>query len=162
MAMAFLSWVVAIPLLGFLTGARTLTPIAVLCWFSVAGHMEVHRSWPFWTTKLITAVIFSVLALGEYIGDKLPKTPARTSAFPLIARICFGGLVGAICAESLHGIALEGILLGVIAAAIGAFVTFHLRQHLVQSNGYPDFPIAVSEDALTIVLSVLALGIITG
>ncbi len=162
MALAFLSWVVAIPLLGGLTGLRTMTPMAVLCWFAYAGNLEVHRSWAFWTTKLVTAVVFTVLAVGELIGDKLPKTPNRTSPFPLMARIVFGGLVGAIAATGLRGSILEGVVLGVISAIAGAFLGFHLRQHLVKDRSFPDLPVALVEDALAVGLSVIALGIVTG
>jgi len=162
MALAVLAWVVAIPLLGALTGARTMTPMAILCWFSYAGHLEVHHSWPFWTTKFVTAVVFTVLAVAELIGDKLPATPNRTAPFPLIARIVFGGLVGAICATGLHGSAIEGILLGSISAIAGAFLGFHMRQLLVKEQGIPDIPIALTEDILVIGLSIFAMGIVTG
>ena len=162
MAIAVLAWVVAIPLLGAMTGLRTMTPMAILCWFAYAGHVEVHRSWPFWTTKLITAVVFSVLAAGELIGDKLPNTPNRTSPVGLIARISFGGLVGAIAAVSLQGSELEGVLLGAISAVAGAFVGFHIRQHLVRERGFKDVRVAAAEDVVAIGLSLLAMGIVTG
>jgi len=162
MALAFLAWVVAIPLLGGLTGLRTMTPMAVLCWFSYAGTLEVHRSWAFWTTRLVTAIVFTVLAAGELIGDKLPQTPNRTAPFPLLARMGFGGLVGAIAATGLHGSIIEGVVLGVISALAGAFLGFHLRQHLVKDRGFADLPVALVEDALAIGLSVLAMGIVTG
>jgi uncharacterized membrane protein len=162
MALAFLSWVVAIPLLGGLTGLRTMTPMAVLCWFAYAGDLEVHRSWAFWTTKLVTAVVFTVFAAGELIGDKLPKTPNRTAPVPLLARLAFGGLVGAIAATGLHGSVIEGIVLGVISAVAGAFLGFNLRQHLVKVRCFPDLPVALVEDALAIGLSVIAMGIVTG
>ncbi len=160
MAIALLSWVIAIPLLGGMTGLRTMTPMAVLCWFSYLGHLEVRHSWPFWTTKLVTAIVFTVLAAGELIGDKLPNTPNRTAAFPLIARIGFGGLVGAIAATNLHGSAIEGAFLGGISAIAGAFIGFHVRQHLVTRHGCMDFPVALSEDVLAIGLSTLAMFII--
>lgn len=162
MAMVFLAWVVAIPLLGGLTGLRTMTPMAVLCWFAYFGHLEVHRSWAFWTTRLVTAVIFTVLAAGELIGDKLPKTPSRTAPFPLLSRMAFGGLVGAIAAAGLHGSEIEGVVLGVISAVAGAFFGFHLRHHLVKDRGFPDLPVALVEDVLAIGLSVIAMGIVTG
>lgn len=162
MAIAMLSWVVAIPLLGGMNGLRTMTPMAVLCWFSYAGHLEVHYSWPFWTTKLVTAIVFTVLAVGELIGDKLPQTPNRTSPPALLARIVFGGLVGAICATSLHGSLIEGALLGSISAIAGAFLGFHLRQYLVKERQFADLPVALAEDAIAIGISILAMGIVTG
>jgi uncharacterized membrane protein len=162
MALAFLAWVVAIPLLGGLTGLRTMTPMCVLCWFAYVGDLRMHHSWAFWTAKLVTAVVFTVLAAGELIGDKLPQTPNRTAPFPLLARMAFGGLVGAIAATSLHGSLIEGIVLGVISAVAGAFLGFHLRQHLVKERGFSDLPVALVEDALAIGLSVIAMGIVTG
>jgi uncharacterized membrane protein len=162
MAIAFLAWVVAIPLLGGLTGLRTMTPMAVLCWFAYAGHLPVRHSWAFWTTRLVTAIVFTVLAAGELIGDKLPRTPNRTAPFPLIARMGFGGLVGAIAATGLHGSAIEGIVLGLISAVAGAFLGYHLRHYLVNDRGFKDFAVALVEDGLSIGLSVLALGIVTG
>ncbi len=162
MAIQFLAWVVAIPLLGGLTGLRTMMPMAILCWFSVAGHLEIHHSWAFWTARPLTAIVFSVLAAGELIGDKLPNTPRRTAPFPLIARTCFGGLVGALCAAGLHGPEVEGILLGCLGAVAGAFLGYHIRHFLTTQRGMPDLPVALAEDALTIGLSILAMGIITG
>jgi uncharacterized membrane protein len=162
MALEFLAWVVAIPLLGGLTGLRSMTPMAVVCWFGVMGNLEVHRSWAFWTTRLVTAVIFTVLAAGELIGDKLPRTPSRTAPFPLLARVGFGGLVGAIAATGLHGSAVEGIFLGAISAVAGTFLGVHLRQSLVKDRGFPDLGVALVEDALTLGLSVIAMGIVTG
>jgi uncharacterized membrane protein len=162
MAIAFLAWVVAIPLLGGLTGLRTMTPMAILCWFAWMGHLDVEGTWAFWSAMHITAIIFSVLAVGELIGDKLPMTPSRVSAFPLIARIGFGALVGAIAATGLQGQVIEGVLLGSISAIAGAFLGFHLRQTLVKDWGLPDLGVALVEDGLAIGLAVIAMGIITG
>jgi uncharacterized membrane protein len=163
MTLVVLSWIFAIPLLGGLTGLRAMTPMAVLCWFAYLGDLGLHRhSWAFWTTKLVTAIVFTVLAAGELVGDKLPQTPNRTDLFPLLARAAFGGLVGAICATTLHGAAVEGIVLGSIGAVAGAFVGFYLRQAATRSWGVPKLAAALTEDVLTIGLSILALGIVTG
>ena len=162
MALAILGWLVAIPLLGGMTGLRSMTPMAVVCWFAYLGYLPVHHDWAFWTAKLVTAVIFTVLATGELIVDKLPQTPNRTSAFALGARVVFGGLVGAIAATSMHGALLEGVILGSISAVAGAFLGFHLRQHLVRDRDLKDLPVALVEDALAIGLSMLAMGIVTG
>ena len=162
MAIAILAWVVAIPLLGGLTGCRSMTPMAILCWFAYNHHLAVHQSWAFWTTRLITVVIFAVLAAGELIGDKLPMAPNRTSPFALVARVAFGGLIGAIAATGLHGSAIEGILLGTISAFAGTFLSFHLRHWLVKDQGFPDLAVALFEDGLVIALSVFAMGIVTG
>src|SRR5580704_13575324 len=103
MAMAILTWLIAIPLLGLVTGMRSMTAMAVLCWFAHFGYLPLDDTWASWAAKLVTAIIFTVLALGEYVVDKLPKTPNRTALGPLIARVVLGGLIGAIVAAGLDG-----------------------------------------------------------
>ncbi|WP_263382764.1 DUF4126 family protein [Granulicella arctica] len=162
MAIAMLAWLVAIPLLGFATGLRTMTPIAVVCWFAYLGYLPIHRGWAFWTAHVAAVIVFTVFAVGEYIGDKLPNTPNRTAAFPLIARLSFGGLVGAIAATALKGSVIEGVILGALGALFGTFAGYHLRRDLVTRTGWPDWVVAVSEDVFAVVLSVFAMGIVTG
>ena len=162
MAIAMLAWLLAIPTLGFMTGLRSMTPMAVLCWFAYRHHMPLAHTWAFWAERGISVLVFTVLAVGEYIGDKLPNTPNRTTAFPLVARLGFGSLVGAIAATSLHGSALEGALLGALGALAGSFVGLQLRLILPKRLGCPDMPVALIGDAVAIGASVLALGIITG
>ena len=162
MGMAMMSWMIAIPVLGFLTGLRTMTPMAVLCWFAYLHHLPIRRSWAFWAAQLVTAIVFSVLAVGEWIGDKLPNTPNRISLFPYLARLCFGGLVGAIAATGLHGAPLEGAILGVIGALAGTFIGYRLRTGLRVGLGCPDLPLAIAEDVIAVGVSVLAMGIVTG
>lgn len=169
MTMAVLSWVLAIPLLGIMTGLRTMTPIAAVCWFAYLGqsgnqdqgNFPVAGTWAFWTAKLVTVLIFTAFAAGEYVGDKLPQTPNRTAPGPLLARLVFGGLVGAIAATSMNGSTIEGVILGVLGALVGAFLGYQVRKYLVERSGRPDWNVALLEDVTTIVLSILALGIIT-
>ena len=150
-------WFLAVPILGGANGCRTMTPIAVLCWFAYTGHLHVAGTWAFWTANVISAIVFTLFALGEYIGDKLPQTPNRIAPGPLGARIVFGGLVGTIVVTSLHLPLIAGFALGAISAIVGAFLGFHLRRFLTVGLGLPDFPIALAEDAVTIGLSVAAL-----
>ena len=85
MTMAVLAWLVAIPLLGAITGLRTFTPMAVLCWFAYRGDLPVDDTWASWSGKLAAVIIFSVLAVGELVGDKLPRIPDRVASFPLVS-----------------------------------------------------------------------------
>ncbi len=150
-------WFLAIPILGGANGCRTMTPIAVLCWFAYTGHLHVAGTWAFWSANVIAAIVFTLCALGEYIGDKLPQTPNRIAAGPLGARIVFGGLVGGIVVTTLHQPLAAGILLGSISAVAGAFLGFRLRRFLTVGRGFPDFPIALAEDVITVGLCMLAL-----
>jgi uncharacterized membrane protein len=52
MAMEMIAWLIALPVLGAVTGLRTMTPMAVLCWFAYAGHLPVDDTWAFWTGLL--------------------------------------------------------------------------------------------------------------
>ena len=162
MAMAVMSWLIAIPLLGVCTGFRAMTPIALLCWYAYLRYLPVRNTWAFWTANVISVGLFTLLAAGEYIGDKLPKTLSRIAPFPLAARLGFGGLVGTIVATALGGSILEGIVLGVIGALIGSFGGYHIRHHLVHKVGWPDLRVALVEDGLTLLGSFVALRMITG
>jgi uncharacterized membrane protein len=162
MTMAVLTWLVAIPLLGLVTGLRTMTPIMVLCWFAYKGNLPVDGTWAYWTERLMTAIVFTVLAAGELIADKLPRTPNRTDPGPLVARLVFGGMVGAIAATSLNGSIIEGAFLGVTGALLGAFGGYLVRRELVQRLECKDWHVAVTEDLLAVGCAVLAMGVVTG
>jgi len=162
MAMAILTWLVAVPLLGVVTGMRSMTAMAVLCWFAYRGDLSLDDTWAAWAGKLTTAIIFTVLAVGELVADKLPKTPNRTAPFPLLVRVILGGLVGAIVAAGLNGSEFEGVILGVGGALIGAFGGFLVRREIVIRLGCKDWPVALAEDASAIICAVFAMGIVTG
>jgi len=103
-----------------------------------------------------------VLAIGEYIVDKLPKTPNRTAPVPLVARLVVAGLVGAIVAAGLNGSGIEGVILSVGGALVGAFAGFLIRRELVLRLKSKDWPVAVVEDVSAVLGAVLAMGIVTG
>jgi uncharacterized membrane protein len=162
MAMAILTWLIAIPLLGVVTGMRSMTALAVLCWFAHSGDLPLDGTWASWAAKLATAILFTVLALGEFVVDKLPKTPNRTALGPLLARVVIGGLVGAIVAAGLDGSGVEAVILGVGGALIGTFGGFLVRREIVLRLGGKDWPVALVEDASAVLCAVLAMGVVTG
>lgn len=103
-----------------------------------------------------TAVaIFSLLALGEYVGDLLPKTPNRTAPGPLIARTVSGGLCGACVFLSASQSWIAGALFGGTGAVIGAFAGYHARKRLVEGLKAKDAMIAIPEDLAAIGLAYL-------
>ena len=140
--------------LGFLNGLRTLTPVAVLCW---AVHFHwlslVHTPFAF-LGSIVALIVFTVLAVGELIGDKLPKTPSRLSPPGLIGRIVFGGGCGAALLIA-AGVApfsawIAGAALGAIGAVVGAYVGYTIRRMLTTRAGLPDVPVALLEDLIAI------------
>jgi uncharacterized membrane protein len=161
MALEMIAWLMALPLLGTLTGFRTLTPMAVLCWFAYTGHLSVEDTWASWTGKLWVAIAFTVLAVGELIVDKLPKTGDRTAPLPLVARLSMGGLIGAIVAAGLDGPGIEGVILGVAGAMVGTYGGFLVRRRIVQRQRYEDWQVALVEDAVTVGCAVVAMGVVT-
>ena len=160
MALVVLSWLLAIPMLGVATGMRAMTPIAAICWFAWRGELPIAGTWATWTAHPISVVVFTLLALGEYAGDKLAKTPARIEMFPLLSRLAFGGLVGALIATALNGSAVEGIILGVLNAFLGAFAGYFVRRVIVERTGWRDRRVALGEDAVCLGLTVVGLMIV--
>jgi uncharacterized membrane protein len=137
-------------LLGFVNGLRTLTPVAFLCWGAHLGWYSLAHT-PFaFLANPISLAVFTVLAVGEYIGDKLPKTPSRITTFPLIGRVVFGGSCGAVLATVAGASLFVGVLMGGVGAVVGAFVGYLVRRWLTTSRGLPDFPVALVEDVLTL------------
>jgi uncharacterized membrane protein len=162
MAVAMMTWMLAIPLLGLTTGLRSMTPMAVVCWFAYLGWLPVGGTWAEWTGWLWVAIVWTLLALAELVADKMPWMGDRTSRGPLLWRLLMGGLAGAIAATSLVGSAIEGVLLAVIGALLGAFGGFMIRRDLVEKAGVKDWHVAVVEDVFAIAAAGFALHVITG
>jgi uncharacterized membrane protein len=98
----------------------------------------------------VFAVIgFTVLAVGEVIADKLPKTPARTAVPSFTARIIMGGFSGAVIGAAWHW-TFTALGAGVIGAVLGTLGGYHARRGLVAAIRGRDLPIALLEDAIAI------------
>ena len=76
-------------------------------------------------------------------------------------RLVLGGMAGSICAAALNGSGIEGVVLGVVGAALGAFVGFMMRRDLVQKLEVGDWPVAFGEDLFAIILAAFSLHVIT-
>jgi len=159
MAIAMISWMLAVPLLGLTTGLRSMTPMAVACWFAYLGHLPVEGTWAFWIARPFSVGIFTLFALGEFVVDKLPQAPDRIAPFPLAARLIFGAVIGSIAATAMRGPGLEGALLGVAGAALGAFAGFMIRRDLAEKIGF-DWPIAAAEDFFALLCAVFAMHVV--
>jgi uncharacterized membrane protein len=139
--------------LGFATGMRSMTPIAMLSReLSDRRRLPRHASLlEEWLARDMVAVTLSALALGEIVADKLPGIPARVSPGPLIGRNVLGGVVGALVAGE-DDRAL-GAVVGAAAALVGAYAGWFLRREAVRATMLPDAALAVGEDALAVAAS---------
>lgn len=139
--------------IGVVAGLRALTAPAVVAWAAHFGWLNLSGSRLAFMGSIVTAIIFSFLAIGELIGDKLPQTPKRTAILPLLARTVTGALCGA-CLFTAAGQSLgPGIVAGGIGGLIGAFVGYRIRTRLVSSLRVRDFIIAICEDVVAIALA---------
>jgi uncharacterized membrane protein len=140
--------------LGISTGMRTMTATAVMCWFAWLRLLPQH-GWTFWAGNLISVIVFTLLALGEYVGDTLRSTPSRTTLPQVFARLFFASLAGALAAQAMLEPVAGGVLFGLAGALIGTYGGHHFRMVCARRAGR-DLPIALSESALALGLAVLA------
>jgi uncharacterized membrane protein len=139
--------------LGFVAGLRSFTPPAVVAWAAHIGWLNLNNSPLAFMGSIITAVIFSLLALFELFLDLQPSTPKRTAPFPLVARILTGGLcVACLCAASNQWLII-GAILGAVGGVIGAFAGYEIRRRLVAALNIKDISVALPEDLVTIGLA---------
>jgi uncharacterized membrane protein len=141
-------------MLGIATGMRSMTALAVLCWFAWLGLVP-ETGWAHWSATAVAAIVFGLCALGEYAGDLSPLAPNRTTALPVIARLLVGGLVGVLSARALHQPNAGGALFGVAGVLIGAYGGVRMRLWLAKKLGQ-DWPVGLAESAVALGMSVLA------
>src|SRR2546423_15233654 len=81
--------------IGLVAGLRPLLAPAAVAWAAYLGWLHLQSTSLSFMGSKVTVIIFSLLAIGELIADKLPRTPKRTAVAPLLARMMTGGLCGA-------------------------------------------------------------------
>ena len=131
--------------IGIVAGLRSLTAPAVVAWGAHLGWLNLHGSPLAFMGSTTAVAIFSLLAIGELIADKLPMIPKRTAPAPLIARVVTGGLCGACLCAAVGKSLLAGALLGGIGGIVGAFLGYGIRRRL--DLHIKDLVVAVCEDA---------------
>lgn len=136
--------------IGVIAGLRSLTAPAVISWAAHWGWLDLTNSRLAFLGSTPAAVIFSLLALGELVADKLPSTPNRTAPLGLGARILTGGLSAAVIFGSAHQALAAGAILGALGGIAGAFAGYELRHRLVTNRHWPDFAVALAEDVVAI------------
>ena len=136
-------------LIGIFAGMRSLTAPATVAWAVYLGWLKPEGPLSF-IGSLPSVVILTLLALGELVGDKLPKTPSRTAPLGLIARLVTGGVSGACITAAGGQGAFAGGLLGALGGVVGCFGGYQTRKWLVGALGTNDIYVALVEDLVAV------------
>src|SRR6202012_5448303 len=107
------------------------------------------NTWASWVGNIITVIVLTVLAVGELVADKLPKTPARTAPPSFAARIIMGAFSGAVIGTA-WGYKWGGLGAGIVGAVLGTLGGYQARKRLVAATGGKAGPIALLEDAVAV------------
>lgn len=136
-------------LLGIIAGLRSMTAPAAVSWAARLGRLHLDGSGFAMFGYPVVSYIWTLLAVGEIINDKLPWTPSRKALLPFVGRIFTGGLSGAalgVPSQSELACSLAGAL-GAVAGTLGGY---ELRARLVKAIGGKDLPIALLEDVIAV------------
>ena len=126
-------------LIGVIAGLRSMTAPAAVSWAARLGWVHVENTWLAFLGFQFSPYIITVLAVGELIADKLPKTPSRKAAGPFGFRI----VSGALCGAALGAGSLGGAIAGALGAVAGTLGGYEFRMRLVKATGGRDLPIAL-------------------
>ena len=136
-------------LIGVLAGLRSMTAPAAVSWAALLGWLHLGNTPLAFLGFAATPYTLTVLAIGELIADKLPKTPSRKKPLGFAVRILSGALCGAAIGAASQGL-IGGLLAGVLGAVVGTLGGYEFRLRLVRAIGGKDLPIALLEDAIAI------------
>lgn len=142
-------------LLGFVTGLRSMTPLALLNWTKRIG-IDADSTMDKVLDAPASRVVSSMLAVGELVGDKLPTSPSRLSVGPFLGRLVIGAVVGATICQRSHLSPYVGAAIGATAASAGSAAGYYGRKNLNKVKFVPDFVWAGAEDLLALGLGYLA------
>jgi len=141
--------------LGLACGLRVLVGFAAVSWAASSHDLSLQGTWLSFLDHRLTAYILSVLAIGEIINDKLPKTPSRLIPPQFGARVVMGALTGSAIGLS-GGSLVMGALAGIAGSVVGTLAGAKGRALAAKLFGR-DLPAALLEDALAILLAFVAL-----
>ncbi|MGW9229608.1 DUF4126 domain-containing protein [Pseudorhizobium sp. NPDC055634] len=135
-------------LIGVIAGLRAMTAPAAVSWGAYLGFVGVAGSWMAFLGSIWTALILTILAIGELVTDQLPRTPSRTVPAQFATRIITGAFSGAAIGMG-FGQWLGGLAAGAIGAVAGTLGGAAFRSR-VAAAFRRDPPAAFIEDAIAI------------
>ena len=137
-------------LIGVVAGLRAMTPLAAISVAAWLGWLDFSATPYAFVGHSATAIVVTLLAIGELITDQLPNTPSRKVPMQFGARI----FVGAVAGGLLTGDWIIGLILGAVGAVIGTLAGAELRSRLAKAFGR-DLPAALLEDAVAVLGAIL-------
>ncbi len=135
-------------LIGVIAGLRAMTAPMAVSWAARLGWVHLENTWAAFLGAAITPYITSLLALGELINDKLPKTPSRKAPGSFGTRIAMGAFCGA-ALGSASGAMAGGLILGALGAVVGTLGGYEARMRATKATGN-GLVIALIEDAIAV------------
>src|SRR5580700_6433856 len=102
-------------LIGTASGLRALIGLAAVSWAVHFGILPLDHTWLAFLGYAFTPYVLTLMAIGELVNDKLPKTPSRLMPPQFITRI----LMSALCGLAI-GLSSNRMIIGVVAGIIGA------------------------------------------
>jgi uncharacterized membrane protein len=143
--------------LGIVTGLRSQLPAALLAWRQSRGDLPEGVAGPARIFDRRGAVPLAALtALGELVGDKLPKTPGRLEEGPFIGRLALGATTGAGVAAAFGRSRVAGGILGGIGAAAGSVLGSQYRAIVAERTDVPDWVWGLLEDITAVAVGLIA------
>ena len=142
-------------LTGVASGLRALIGLTAVSWAVRFGILPLNHTWAAFLGYAFTPYILTLLAIGELVNDKLPKTPSRLVPPQFLARIVTGALCGLAIGLSRNGMII-GLMAGIAGAVAGTFGGAKARSFLARTFGR-DLPAALLEDAVALGIGALAL-----
>ena len=136
-------------LIGGVAGLRTMTAPAAVSWAAYLGWLPLGGTWAGFLGHGASALVFSILAAAELVGDKLPQTPSRKAPLPFAARILSGAFCGAVIGTPADMLAL-GAAAGALGAVAGTLAGYEVRRRLASRLGGGGIAAALLEDVIAI------------
>jgi uncharacterized membrane protein len=138
--------------LGAISGLRSTSGPAFVSRAASRGELDLGGTRLAFLGSTRLSKVLLMMALGEFVGDKLPMAPSRTTLPSLLGRAASGGLVGAALFVSEGRHAVTGAALGAPTAVAAAFAGEGLRAFVGQKTGVPNPVVALAEDAVVVLV----------
>ena len=142
-------------LVGAASGLRAMIGLAAVSWAARFGILPLGHTWLAFLGYAFTPYILTLLAIGELVSDKLPKTPSRLIPPQFITRIVTSALCGLAIGLSGNQM-IVGLVAGVLGVVAGTFGGAKARGLLARNLGC-DLPAALLEDIAAAGITAFAL-----